>query len=271
MTEPHPFDTATALTRSPGGSFTGNTSSAYANLIGPFGGTTAATLLRAVIEHDERSGDPVAMTVNFCSPVEDGSFTVSAKAERTGRHTQHWSLELTQGEAIRATAAVVCGTRSEVFAHDAQPMPEARDPEAYEVVSTEGLVPWLQRYEFRFVEGAPAFTQAPHPEPADSRSLWWVADRPARPLDYLSLASIADTFFLRLLHVRGTIGAMGTVSMTTYIHATPEELAEQGAAPLLGAAHAKRIGGRFHDQHMELWGADGKLLATGMQLVWYRE
>ncbi len=104
---------------------------------------------------------------------------------------------------------------------------------------------WLQRYEFRFVEGTPTFSKTPFAEPASSHSLWWVSDQPPRPLDYLSLAAISDSFFLRLLHVRGTFGPMGTVSLSTYFHATPEELAEQGTAALLGAARAKRFNGRF--------------------------
>ncbi len=64
---------------------------------------------------------------------------------------------------------------------------------------------------------------------------------------------------------------MGTVSITTYFHATGEELDRKGSAPLLGIADAKRFNANFHDQSMELWGAGGKLLANGVQTVWYKE
>lgn len=64
---------------------------------------------------------------------------------------------------------------------------------------------------------------------------------------------------------------MSTVSMTTYFHATDAEIAAQGSAPLLGIADSKRFVANFHDQSMELWGRDGRLLASGIQTVWYKE
>jgi hypothetical protein len=61
------------------------------------------------------------------------------------------------------------------------------------------------------------------------------------------------------------------VSMTSYFHATPAELAAHGTQHLLGIADAKRFNANFHDQSMELWSADGLLLASGVQTVWYKE
>jgi hypothetical protein len=49
MTMPHAFDQAIVLTPTAVGMFTGATSSAYANRVGPFGGVTAATALNAVL------------------------------------------------------------------------------------------------------------------------------------------------------------------------------------------------------------------------------
>jgi hypothetical protein len=45
----HVFDQAIALTASGDGVYTGATSPAYANMVGPFGGITAATVLNAVL------------------------------------------------------------------------------------------------------------------------------------------------------------------------------------------------------------------------------
>ncbi len=90
-------------------------------------------------------------------------------------------------------------------------------------------------------------------------------------LDYVSLAALGDSFLLRLFQVRGVIVPMGTVSLTTHFLATPDEIAAQGMAPLLGVADSQRFHGNFHDQQMQLWGRSGKLLATGTQVVWYRQ
>lgn len=267
----HPFDIATNLRPLGDGSFRGSTSPAYANMAGPFGGVTAATLMRAVIEHPKRTADPVAFTVNFCAALKDGEFDIFVKLQRSGKYTQHWSLELEQNGIMCATATLICGVRSEVFSHQPGEPPSAAPPEECEIADAAIFPEWLGRYEFRQVEGAIKFSSVPHENLYSPQNIHWVRDHPERPLDYISLAAIADTFILRLLYVRGTMVPMGTVSLTTYFHATQIELDRQAAEPLLGVASAQRFHGNFHDQSMMLWGKDDLLLASGSQLVWYKE
>ena len=57
------------------GQFRGHTSPAYANMVGPFGGVTAACMLQAPMKHAQRLGEPIALTVNFASALADGEFT----------------------------------------------------------------------------------------------------------------------------------------------------------------------------------------------------
>jgi len=270
MTTTHPFDDAMSLSEIEKGRFRGATSSEYANMTGPFGGVTAAVLLNAVLQSEDQAHHPVALTVNFCKAMADGEFEITANAQRTGKYTQHWSLELIQEGTICATASVVCGARPEAFNHHASGMPDVPPADACQSHSTERMPSWFQRYDFRYAQGAPAFSRTPFEVPADSKSLLWIEDKPARPLDYLSLAALADCFLLRFVHVIGTLVPAGTVSMTTYFHATPEEIVAQGAGPILGMAEGKRFQSNFHDQHMEIWSRDGLLLATGAQIVWYK-
>ena len=42
---------------------------AYWNMAGPFGGTTAAVLLRAALLDQPEGVEPVALTVNYCAAV----------------------------------------------------------------------------------------------------------------------------------------------------------------------------------------------------------
>ena len=82
----HPFDRATAVRALGEGKFAGRTSDDYWNFTGPFGGATAATLLRAVMEHPRCAGTPLSFTVNFCAPVAKGDFKISVREVRsTGR------------------------------------------------------------------------------------------------------------------------------------------------------------------------------------------
>lgn len=100
MTEPHPLDAATALQGDAAAAVRiGRTSDAYWTFIGPFGGASAATALRAVLEHPERQGDPIAATINFCAPIGKGAFDVAPRLVRANKSSQHWSVEFRQASA----------------------------------------------------------------------------------------------------------------------------------------------------------------------------
>lgn len=102
-------------------------------------------------------------------------------------------------------------------------------------------------------------------------STLWLRDKPARPLDYPALASITDAFFPRVFLRRGTYLPAGTISLTTYFHASPTELAEQGDDYLLGQARGARFGHGHFDQYAQVWGRNGALLATTHQIVYYKD
>jgi hypothetical protein len=70
---PHLFDDATRITAGDS-RWQGRTSPDYWAFVGPFGGFTAATILRALMEHPQVAGDPLALTVNFCAPIAEGAF-----------------------------------------------------------------------------------------------------------------------------------------------------------------------------------------------------
>ena len=269
----HPLDSAIALSPKGGGVYEGHTSEAYWNFTGPFGGVTAATLLNAVMKHEKRIGTPVAMTVNYCAPVAKGPFTVSAREVRTNRSTQHWYIELSQDEVgVTATATAVFAVRRETWAHRPAKMPDAAAPEGLMQLPTRGLMQWMQCYDFRFAKGMPS---PPKAAPSDddlgpTLSHVWIADRPARPMDFLSLMAMSDSFFGRIFHVRKSLVPIGTVSMTTYFHVDAEEVAEVGSDFLLGVADASVFSRGYSDQVAELWSRAGKLIATSHQIVYYR-
>ena len=75
----HPFDNAVQLTPVQENLCAGATSPDYANMVGPFGGITCATMLNAVFRHPSRIGEPIALTVNFMTPIVEGEFEIEAK------------------------------------------------------------------------------------------------------------------------------------------------------------------------------------------------
>ena len=128
----------------------------------------------------------------------------------------------------------------------------------------------MAQYGFRFAEGAPALSETPPDPPRSARSLLWLRDDVPRPLDFVSLLAMSDAFFGRIFQVIGRIPPFGTVSMTTYFHASADELAAHGSAPLAAVADSHVFHRSFCDQSVELYGAGGQLLASAVQVAFFR-
>jgi acyl-CoA thioesterase len=92
-----------------------------------------------------------------------------------------------------------------------------------------------------------------------------------RALDCPGLMCMSDAFFVRMIQVRNTFPAMGTVSISTYFHCDAAALAAQGDDYLLCNVDSRVFRDTFHDQSAELWSRDGVLLANTHQIVWYAE
>jgi acyl-CoA thioesterase len=273
----HPFDKALALHHSDirVGHFTGMTSSDYWNMVGPFGGTTAALALQAVLRHPDLLGTPIALTVNYAAALEAGAFDIQATAVRTNRSTQHWTVQITQAGASGApnmttTATVVTAARRDTWGESDMPMPEAPAPGTVDRISIgPSGVAWINQYDMRpFSGGIPATWDG---SLKHSETRIWVRDAQPRPLDFPSLAAMSDVFYPRVWLRRAKHVPAGTVSITTYFHAGPEQLAEVGTGYLLGRAAGQQFFNGFFDQTAHLWSEKGVLLATSNQIVYYKE
>lgn len=265
----HPFDSAIALQPRDDGRFEGRTSPAYANMIGPYGGITAAQCVNAVLQHPQRLGDPVALTINFAAALADGPFTVHARPARTNRSTQHWTVEMLQGDDVVVTATVFTAVRRATWSGHEPAMPPVPRPHDTPRTPRHG-VEWLQRYDMRFLDGfIPSKWDGG--ERGDSLTRLWVRDDPPRPLDFASLTALADIFFPRVWLRRAKLVPIGTVSMTVYYHADAARLAAVGSGYLLVQAQGQGFGGGYFDHTGQLWDESGTLVATTHQVVYYKE
>ena len=281
MTTPtslHSLDDALALTSSAPGLYTGRTTPAYWNMVGPFGGVTAATMLNAVMQHPERLGEPIALTVNYAGAVGEGAFQVQATPARTNRSTQHWTITITQADAtgaevVTTTATAVTAARRETWSQTDSPMPTVAAPDQTELVGARGVPEWFKQYEMRPVTGSipSAWDGSGHA----SLSQVWVKDTPARPLDLCALAAMSDVFFPRVWLRRATHVPAGTVSMTVYFHTDSQQLAtlanDKGNGYVLAQAQAQEFRNGFFDQTAQLWSESGVMLTTSHQIVYFKE
>ena len=256
------------MERQADGSFAGHTSAAYANMVGPFGGISAAQMMNAVLLHPDRLGEPVSLTINFAAALAHGPFTVQARAARTNRSTQHWILEVQQGGETVLTGTAFTALRRETWSVDEESMPKVPAPD--QVSNGQGPMPmeWVKRYDMRPVSGGMPTVwdgQGEH-----SLTQLWVRDNPPRPLDFASLTALADVFFPRVFVRRATLVPVGTVTMTVYFHADSTQLQASGTSFLLAQAQAQAFRNGYFDHTAQLWNEAGVLLATTHQVVYYK-
>jgi acyl-CoA thioesterase len=268
---PHVLDEATHLSPDGEHCYRGATHPAYANMVGPFGGVTAATLLKAVLQHPQHEGEPIALTVNFAGPLAEGGFEIEARPLRTNRSTQHWTMQLRQDGVACASGSAVLARRRQTWS-----APEAAAPEGLPAAAAlqrhplPGAPTWVRAYDMRFPDGVGPFDFDGQEQP-HSRSQVWVRDEPPRALDFVALAALADSFFPRIFVRRRRPTPIGTVTLTTYFHGDAALLAAQGERHLLGTARAQSFRNGYFDQSAEVWSDTGVLLASTHQMVYYRE
>lgn len=266
----HAFDRAINLTAAGTNLFRGEVDDSFQNMVGPFGGVTAATLLNGALQHPERIGEPVSLTVNFAGPVQLGAFELEAIPLRTNRSTQHWLLLQKQGGEVVTSGTAFFATRRETWSEQQHEMPPAPAADSLpQLVRSERN--WFRNYDFRYVSGLFDPSRSDTIEDADSETLLWTRDHPARPLDFASLTALGDVFAPRIFHRRQRFTPAGTVSLTHYFHADTEQLARAGDRHVLGHARATRMHNNYSDQVAHLWSDDGQLLLTTTQVAYFKE
>lgn len=270
----HPLDAALALQPSAPNRYRTHASKDYWNMVGPYGGITAAQMAQAVLQHPQRVGELVSITVNYAGPVGEGEYTIEALPVRTNRSTQHWIITMREqdadgNEAISTTATAMTALVRSTWSDDECAMPPAPPAAQIPPARVEFRAEWLRRYCMRPVEGNyPAvWDDACSP----SRTRLWVQDEPPRPLDTPALTALCDVFYPRIWLRRARRVPSGTVTFTVYFHASEAQIHAVGAQPVLAQAQGQGFRNGFFDQTAQVWAPDGTLLATSHQLVYYKE
>ncbi len=264
----HPFDSGIALEQTGPDRMHGRTLPEWANMVGPFGGITAATLLHAIEMHPECHGQPIALTVNYAAPIADGNFDIVLHAVRTNRTNQHWIVELRQDGETKTTGTAVFGIRRDTWTDDEAVAPVVPAPKDVVGEGSAAPVVWTKNYQMVFVEGAlPGSDAGANPS---STTTLWMRDNPPRRLDFASLTALCDLFFPRVFLRQGRMTPAGTISLSIQFHADQEQLDAQGDDFVLGTARANRFSRGYFDQTAVLWSRTGALLATTQQVVYFK-
>ena len=238
----------------------------YEAVNGMFGGWTTAIALRAVCEAADGDATPAAITINFVSKVEpDTKVPIRVRRMGEGRSVSFWQAEVRTPEdhATLAIASVVLTARRETDGHLEVTMPEAPDPATLEM-TFPAPGPFGERAGLRPIVGGP---------PRDHQSTYstsWVRETSGRRVDHLQLAFLADHREPRSFFWSDGPRPSTTLTLSVYFHATREELAAVGDDEVLSEAFGTRGAQSTSEEHVRLWSRQGALLATSVQMDWYR-
>ena len=257
---------ALKLSRSGEGTYAATADPNYEAANGMFGGWTTALALHAVCEEADGDAAPCAITTNFVSRVEPGSdILIRARREGGGQSVSYWRSEIStrDDDITLATSSVVLAARRETDGHLEITMPEAPDPATLEA-TYPAPGPFGRRTPIRPIVGFP---------PDDKTSTYstgWVQETSGRPVDHLQLAFLADHRAPRSFFWNGGPRPSATLTLSVYFHATHEELAAVGDDTVLSEAFGTRGAQSTSEEHLRLWSRQGALLATSVQMDWYR-
>jgi acyl-CoA thioesterase len=233
---------------------------------GMFGGWTAAVALRAVSDSAADAATPSALTINFVDKVDPGT-DVRIHVRRVGasRSVSHWLSEMkSQGDhRTLAYASVVLAERRESDGHVDVKMPDAPDPDTLGVFHPP-TGPHGERTIQRPITGFPTHGRT------DTHSTSWVRELSGRAVDQLQLAYLSDHRAPRSWFWSDGPRLSATLTLSVYFHATAQELAAVGDDDLLSEAFGTRGAQSTSEEHLRLWSRQGALLATSVQMAWYR-
>ena len=250
--------------------FTAETHLAYQNMVGPFGGITAAVALRACAADPRAKGRPSGMTINFTSPLADGSYTITTNVPRSNNSNQHWTFSIDQNGENRAIGTVLLIAEREAWANQELTMAHVPSFDNLEPIGSSQmrLMPrWAHNYDMRFVTGLPPLAST---SPAtDSVTQLWLRRQEDSPWTHEALAAACDVFAPRIFQRAAGAVPSGTVTLTSYFHASPSELT-QIAPEVFAEVQGVTFAGGMADQRGSLWSSTGKLLATTVQLCYFK-
>lgn len=235
---------------------------------GLWGGYAIGLCIRVLEAEPEAVGEALSLTLTYAAGLPSGDLDIRTRRLRQGGSIGVWEVELRPAgsEEVSVHVMVTMARRPKTPDFAFAKMPAAPDPESLPSPEPPGgsLHFGASAFERRTLEGFP-------PKPTgDSRSLAWVRSRRG-PLDKALLGMITDNSAPRAMYALGPAIMTTTLSLTAYLHATAEELAEVGDDFILVECEGRVGGGGASDERSSYWRRDGKLLATSEQLAWYRD
>lgn len=257
----HPFDVDTAVVADGPDRFGATVTDRWHALGGgPNGGYLAALCVRALAQRVDFP-DPLVVSTSYLRRARVGPAELRAELLRSGRRIATGEVTLSQGGDIAAhtVASFTDFTTASGRTVLLNEPPDLPPPEQCEDLVGGADLPGvsiLDQFEYRVPE-LPGWRRG---EPSGTATgELWLRFRGGRDADLAALPLLVDATAPAVLD----LGAPGssTVQLTTHVRARP---APGWLAVRIMTQHV--IGG-FHEEDIELWDDDGRLVAQGRQLA----
>ena len=226
----------------------------------PNGGYVLALLQHAVLQESVHP-DALSISITYFRPALPGPADIRVREVRKGRRVSTYDAVLVQADKEIAHAVVsthdweAAGT-VEHTPHAAPVVPRPEDCADVSALVPTGMVPILDRYTYRAPQAPGWLTGTPS---GVTESLCWIRAADERPVDALLAGAMTDAF----PPVTAEIGhlASATIQLTVHYRRRPETLWA------LGHVTSRHVIAGYHDEDVELWDEQGRLIAQSRQLA----
>lgn len=226
----------------------------------PNGGYILALLQHAAMLESAHP-DPLTIAITYFRPAQPGPAEVRVREVRKGRRVSTYDAILVQGdkEVAHAVLSTHDWDATGAVEHTPHPAPAIPQPEdcgdAGELVPA-GMVPILDRYLYRGPQPPGWLVGKPT---GVTESLGWIRAKDERPVDALLAGAMVDAF----PPVTAEIGhlASATIQLTVHYRRRPDTVWA------LGHVQTRHVIHGYHDEDVELWDQQGRLIAQSRQLA----
>jgi hypothetical protein len=261
----HAFDEATHVELLPTGRYAARTSQRFWNAHGAFGGTTAATVVRALSHGAEGDQRVASLTLHFLGSLSAPSFEIAITHERRTASLTFARVEVYQGVQLMLSGlAVLARARSEPTFRSIRPPEVLADGPSERWIEGEQLASFTREFDYAFVRGLPF---------SDQQALvssGWIGLKRARELDLPLLTAYSDAWPPVLWAALPRPTVFSTLVMNVFFRAGPTELARHRDAGRVFVDLASSFGSDgLIDERQDVWSASGVLLSQTTQVCRY--
>jgi acyl-CoA thioesterase len=226
----------------------------------PNGGYVLALVLHAVAQESPLH-DPLTVSISYFRPPAPGEAQIDVTALRIGKRVSTFEAVLSQDDQpiVHAVASFHDAEAVGDAQYATRERPAIADPdECIDVLAAVpvGDVPIVDRFDYRH-DTVPGWMQG---EPTgDTSAVFWVRPKDGRPIDALAAAVLVDAY----PPVTAEIGHLKSATIQLTVHFRRRPATEWALAHVL----TRHVIDGYHDEDVELWDEDGRLIAESRQLA----